>query len=47
MVLIMSGMSVQMNDHVALTHNGDCHAIAQKLMILIAHNISFLKPKKL
>ena len=47
MALIMSGMPVQMNDHMALTHNGDCHVIAQKLMIsLIAHNISLLKPKK-
>ena len=47
MALIMSGMPVQMNDHMALTHNGDCHVIAQKLMIsLIAHNISWLTPKK-
>ena len=47
MALIMSGMPVQMNDHMALTHNGDCHVIAQKLMIsLIAHNISLLKPKE-
>ena len=47
MALIMSGMPVQMNDHMALTHNGDCHVIAQKLMIsLIAHNISWLKPKE-
>ena len=40
-------MPVQMNDHMALTHNGDCHVIAQKLMIsLIASTQYFLVEAK-